>query len=845
MADEIRIDDLAAPVLNDVQRMGLEYGETQHTELTVDAVCEAAVARTGLDDFGPDDFRERLDVWLSEMDADPERTGLGRMMMFGDCTRYASNRLRIRDLLQAHPEILDIPIEKPVIVIGLPRSGTTNLVNLLASDSRFRSMPLWESYEPVPDPREQAGPDGVDPRWTRCQEMWEAMQVGAPFVAAMHPMEPDHIHEELELMLPDFSSYNLEWVARCPRWRDHYLAHDQTPHYAYMKTVLQILQWYRPRERWVLKSPQHLENIGPADDHVPRRHRRGDPPRPGGGRAVDHHHAHLRGPHRLPHHPAGVVPRLLDRPHRPPPRRLAARPAPAARGPHLRRVLPRVHGRRDGHDPAHLRRRGHRAHRPRPAPRSRPTRPTTPGGRRGGWSTTCAATSPPRPRRCAARFGAYLDALPERPNRGPVNIQEQVDHLIDTRPGKELLRPVYDDPAHPVVDGLVYRSGGTTAAYMVLTDHGRVIVNTGMGFEAPHHKRVFDAIRPGPTHHIITTQAHVDHVGGVDLFTEPGTTYLAQANNPACQADDRRIQGLRMRTAGIWFDMLGTDARASPSRTRACRCTSRCRRPTSPSRSGSALHVDGLRIELLAAVGETVDCCVVWLPEHRVALVSNLFGPLFPHFPNLNTIRGDKYRFVEPQLATNRMVRELRPGGPRHRPPRPDRRRRPHRGLAGAAPRRRRPTSTTEALEGFNAGTDVWTLMRRDPAAARAAGRAGLRQGLVGGAHLLGGVRRLVQAAVDHRALPRPGAGRPRRAGRRRRHATPPSTGPRPRWPGATPWWRSASGRPSRPRRPTIPRLRALMAGAHRYLLDHGGDVSFWEDGWLRTQLARWESDGS
>jgi len=261
MTDEIRIDDLAAPQLNDIQRMGLEYGESKHTELTVDAVCVAAVAATGLDDFGSDDFRERLGLQLSEMDADAERTGLGRMLMFGDCTRYAANRLRIRDLLQRHPEILDIEIVQPVIVVGLPRSGTTNLVNLLAADSRFRSLPLWESYEPVPDPRERA--DGVDPRWTRCQQAWEAMQAGAPFVAAMHPMEPDHVHEENELMAPDFSNYNLEWVARAPRWRDHYLAHDQTPHYAYMKTVLQILQWFRPRERWVLKSPQHLENLGP------------------------------------------------------------------------------------------------------------------------------------------------------------------------------------------------------------------------------------------------------------------------------------------------------------------------------------------------------------------------------------------------------------------------------------------------------------------------------------------------------------------------------------------------------------------------------------------------------
>ena len=79
----------------------------------------------------------------------------------------------------------------------------------------------------------------------------------------MHPMEPDHVHEEIELQMPDFSSYTLEWVARAPRWRDDYLAHDQTPHYAYMKSVLQILQWFRPKERWVLKSPQHLEQLGP------------------------------------------------------------------------------------------------------------------------------------------------------------------------------------------------------------------------------------------------------------------------------------------------------------------------------------------------------------------------------------------------------------------------------------------------------------------------------------------------------------------------------------------------------------------------------------------------------
>jgi hypothetical protein len=263
MTHEIRIEDLAEPVLSDFQRSALDYGESQHTVLSVEAVLERAVDATGLDDFGPDAFHERLGLWLAEMDADADAVGLARLILFGNTVRYASNRLRIADLLRQHPEIHDVPIERPVVVVGLPRSGTTNLVNLLGADPRFRSMPLWESYEPVPDPAEPAEPDGVDPRWSRCNGMWEAMRATVPHVAAMHPMEPDHIHEEIELQLPDFASYNQEWVSRAPRWRDYHLSHDQLPHYRYMKTALQILQWRRPRERWVLKSPQHLEQIGP------------------------------------------------------------------------------------------------------------------------------------------------------------------------------------------------------------------------------------------------------------------------------------------------------------------------------------------------------------------------------------------------------------------------------------------------------------------------------------------------------------------------------------------------------------------------------------------------------
>ena len=84
------------------------------------------------------------------------------------------------------------------------------------------------------------------------------------------------------------------------------------------------------------------------------------------------------------------------------------------------------------------------------------------------------------------------------------DIQAQVDRLIDERPGRELLHPDFDEKAVPLND-FIYRSQGSSASTMLVTSAGRVIVNTGMGFEAPHHKHVFDEVCPGPTPYIITT----------------------------------------------------------------------------------------------------------------------------------------------------------------------------------------------------------------------------------------------------------------------------------------------------------------------------------------------------
>ena len=261
--DEIRIADLSAPLLTPLQQAAREGAEQMPVELSEAAILGEAVDRTGLSDFGADDFRERLSVQLESVNEDAGLGAVGRISVYRDLVRYAANRLRFEDLLKRHPEILDVEIRQPIVIGGLPRSGTTHLLNLIAADERLRSLPYWESLEPVPVADEEPGQGGADPRLARCEEGYAQQLAMMPLLKNMHDMAPDHIHEEIELQGLDFSSYLLEWIATVPRWRDYYLAHDQTPHYAYMKRVLQALQWMRGPARWILKSPQHLEQLGP------------------------------------------------------------------------------------------------------------------------------------------------------------------------------------------------------------------------------------------------------------------------------------------------------------------------------------------------------------------------------------------------------------------------------------------------------------------------------------------------------------------------------------------------------------------------------------------------------
>lgn len=228
-----------------------------------------AAAQTGLDDFGNSDFDERLGLILYGL---REEAGLSPFGIFNCYTmmrQLLQNRLLLQDLLKRHPEIHEERIERPIFIVGLPRTGTTHLHNLMSADPGLRSLPYWESLEPVLAESEHPAVDAPDPRITRTTVALEALNAMMPHFKRMHEMTTDHVHEEIQLLAIDFSTMLFENLAIMPTWRDYYKAHDQTPHYRYLKTVLQALQWLRGGPRWVLKSPQHLEQFGPLTTVFP------------------------------------------------------------------------------------------------------------------------------------------------------------------------------------------------------------------------------------------------------------------------------------------------------------------------------------------------------------------------------------------------------------------------------------------------------------------------------------------------------------------------------------------------------------------------------------------------
>jgi len=263
----VHLDDLAQPRFSPEAQQILDMMAAIATDcpLDADALHAKASADTGLHDFGAQDYRERLEVYLAALHEIKGVHAAGVVNFYGQLLQLLKNRLLFADLLARHPEIDDIELQPPVVIAGLPRTGTTHLHNMLAAPATFRTMPYWESVEPFPLPQEA----GImpDPRRTRMDVAVGVINTVMPHFPLMHEMTTDHVHEEIQLLANDFSTMLFETLAEVPRWREYYQAHDQTPHYEYLARQLKAMQLLRGGRRWLLKSSQHLEQV-PVLDRV-------------------------------------------------------------------------------------------------------------------------------------------------------------------------------------------------------------------------------------------------------------------------------------------------------------------------------------------------------------------------------------------------------------------------------------------------------------------------------------------------------------------------------------------------------------------------------------------------
>jgi hypothetical protein len=223
--------------------------------MTVEEVIAAARAQTGLSDYGDPAILDGLQRLLDSYSSEARFTERGSQMAHGDLVTFMAIRMRIEGWLRDHPELLERPIEKPLFVFGLPRTGTTLAINLLAADPARRSFLRWEAYEPTPPARPEELHSG--PRYEAMQAKTQMALQYMPQIAAIHFEEADSPTECQFLMTPSFCSQVYESQADIPSYRQWFLHEaDYRPAFRHHKRTLQVLQHYAPGQ-WTLKNPWH------------------------------------------------------------------------------------------------------------------------------------------------------------------------------------------------------------------------------------------------------------------------------------------------------------------------------------------------------------------------------------------------------------------------------------------------------------------------------------------------------------------------------------------------------------------------------------------------------------
>lgn len=223
--------------------------------MRVDDLIAAAKQQTGLSDLGDEAILEGLNRLVDALNSEAKLNTRGLQSVQGNLIATLANRLRVEDYLARHPGLLERPIEKPLFVFGLPRTGTTLVINLLSVDPARRCFLRWEAFDSVPPP----GPEELHagPRYDQCQAQTEMSLKFAPHIAAMHYEEADSPTECQFSMTPSFVAQYYDSMYDIPSYHQWFLYEaDYLPAFRYHKRLLQLLQ-AETGGRWTLKNPWH------------------------------------------------------------------------------------------------------------------------------------------------------------------------------------------------------------------------------------------------------------------------------------------------------------------------------------------------------------------------------------------------------------------------------------------------------------------------------------------------------------------------------------------------------------------------------------------------------------
>jgi hypothetical protein len=224
--------------------------------LTVEDALADARADAGLDDFGDEGFVEALGAFIDCVQSDVTFTEMGHINFRGSIRRMLVNRLRLQRDVKAHPEILDEDVSDPIMILGMPRTGTTKLQRLMSADPNMQKLALWKLLNPAPFDEELGGnpPSG---RIAFAKVVEEATRANPAFTTS-HETAAEEADEDSFILLMTFqypllfalypSPSYLAWVRAQPRLKPH----------EFERQMLQYLQWQdggRRGRRWILKNP--------------------------------------------------------------------------------------------------------------------------------------------------------------------------------------------------------------------------------------------------------------------------------------------------------------------------------------------------------------------------------------------------------------------------------------------------------------------------------------------------------------------------------------------------------------------------------------------------------------